>query len=163
MIYLKLKNALAIVLAILLSSCEQLPGEINDAKREVRRNLIDPDSAKFESVDINEKTGAVCGFVNAKNRMGGYTGRNPFVYEKDSGVTLVQEPPTERDFERYFESLQYSEIKEYIELEEKCISVATWNKKCGTEIYPDNNKYCRLINTGKSWDDVYKAFKPQLD
>lgn len=154
---------IAILTIFFLTSCEQLPGEINEAKREVRRNLIDPDSAKFGEAIFNKKTEAVCGFVNAKNRMGGYTGFNPFVYEKSKGVTLVQEPPTEKDFERYFELRRYSEIDEYYELEAKCTSVALWKEKCESEIYLDGNKYCRLINAGKSYSEVYDAAEPNLD
>ena len=78
-----MKARIILVIAALtaaLAACEQLPGAVNEAKREVRRNLIDPTSAIFESVYENHKTGAVCGFVNAKNRMGAYVGANPFVY-----------------------------------------------------------------------------------
>jgi hypothetical protein len=39
--------------------------------------LIDPDSRKIEFTSI-PYGGLVCGTVNAKNRMGGYTGKNPF-------------------------------------------------------------------------------------
>ena len=45
----------------------------------MRAVLIDPDSARFsrEKVIGREK---VCGAVNARNRMGGYTGASGFLY-----------------------------------------------------------------------------------
>lgn len=48
----------------------------------VRKSLNDPDSAKFgqifESKSSNTSTKTVCGFVNARNRFGGYVGMVPF-------------------------------------------------------------------------------------
>jgi len=160
-----MKRCILIValMVLTLTSCEQLPGAVNDAKREVRQHLVDPSSAQFESVHENPNTGAVCGLVNAKNRMGGYVGATPFVYEKPYGATLVQEEPTERDFERFFETIKYAEPGDYTKLEDKCKSVALWQKKCGTGAYPSSNKYCRLIDEGKSEMDVYEAARPSLD
>lgn len=149
-------------MAATLTACEQLPGAVNEAKREVRRNLIDPTSARFESVYENHKTGAVCGFVNAKNRMGAYVGAKPFVYEKSSGATLVQEPPTDREFERYFDNIEYAEAGDYMKLEEKCKSVALWQSKCSSSTYMGESKYCALVNDGKSMMDLYEAVKPNL-
>jgi hypothetical protein len=40
-------------------------------------SLIDPDSRKLEFVS-HPYGGLVCGLVNAKNTMGGYTGKEPF-------------------------------------------------------------------------------------
>jgi hypothetical protein len=48
------------------------------AKATITRILKDPVSARFEGVV--KRPAAVCGFVNAKNSMGGYTGRTMFVY-----------------------------------------------------------------------------------
>ncbi|MGQ7088777.1 hypothetical protein ACUOBA_07390 [Escherichia coli] len=46
----------------------------------VRDTLKDPDSAKFESYfrDFGEDAGYVCGYVNAKNSYGAYTGKKPY-------------------------------------------------------------------------------------
>lgn len=148
---------------LLLTACEQLPGAINEAKREVRKSLIDPDSAKFEAVFEIQSSGAVCGFVNGKNRMGGYAGANPFVYEKNVGVTLVREPPKESDFERYFENVKYADSSEYTELENKCKEAALWATKCGSQIFPSTNKYCEVVNHGNTMMDVYELAKPSLN
>ena len=147
---------------LFIAACEQLPGVVNEAKREVRKSLIDPDSAKFETVFESQSSGAVCGFVNGKNRMGAYVGATPFVYEKSVGVTLVQEPPQERDFERYFESIQYADSSDYTELEAKCQGAVLWEAKCGSQIFPSTNKYCELIHHGKPIRDVYKLAAPSL-
>lgn len=44
----------------------------------VKDTLKDPDSAKFDSFfrDFGENSGYVCGYVNAKNSYGAYTGKN---------------------------------------------------------------------------------------
>lgn len=44
----------------------------------VSESLVDPESAKFRNV--RTVGDAVCGEVNARNRMGGYGGFSPFVY-----------------------------------------------------------------------------------
>lgn len=51
-----------------------------EIERSVRRELKDPESARFKGfLATKTKGGAtVCGFVNAKNSYGGYTGFVPF-------------------------------------------------------------------------------------
>lgn len=52
----------------------------------VKRDLRDPDSARFQDLAMVRDKGPkatsdtfmVCGYVNAKNAFGGYTGRTPF-------------------------------------------------------------------------------------
>jgi len=47
----------------------------------VRNGLIDPESARFDPVVAGrtpEGEVVVCGWVNSKNRMGGYAGKQPF-------------------------------------------------------------------------------------
>lgn len=62
---------------------------IENAKNAVKMGLLDPYSAQFESVAVgmldksvqpskDNPLRVVCGFVNAKNRFGGYVGRQPF-------------------------------------------------------------------------------------
>lgn len=55
----------------------------------VKRSLNDPNSAIFENIQHSQKTGATCGNVNAKNRMGGYVGMTAFIVDGDGGVTLA--------------------------------------------------------------------------
>ena len=49
--------------------------------------LIDPESARFTGVVRHPETGAICGFVNAKNRYGGYAG--PRLFASKDGMTLL--------------------------------------------------------------------------
>jgi hypothetical protein len=54
----------------------------------LRSGLFDPESAQFQDVKHFSTTGATCGLVNAKNRMGGYVGFTRFVVRKDGEVLL---------------------------------------------------------------------------
>lgn len=60
----------------------KLPGQqritIDRAQQLVQERLTDPASAQFKSLQ-QAKSGAVCGRVNSKNRMGGYNGFLGFV------------------------------------------------------------------------------------
>jgi hypothetical protein len=60
---------------------------IQAAEDAVRASLRDPDSARFGNVWFIERSGAVCGGINAKNAYGGYTGENRFVV-KDGAVVI---------------------------------------------------------------------------
>jgi hypothetical protein len=57
------------------------------AKQAVTRTLRDPDSAKFGPIfEGNGSSGRkiICGFVNARNGYGGYTGMERFIYFVDT-------------------------------------------------------------------------------
>lgn len=41
--------------------------------------LFDPSSAQFRNVKLNTEKSALCGDINAKNKLGGYVGFRPFV------------------------------------------------------------------------------------
>jgi hypothetical protein len=62
------------------------------AKAAMTRKLTDPESARFDQLfKVTTDNGeAVCGLVNSKNRMGGYTGATGFIFEKTSNrATLI--------------------------------------------------------------------------
>ena len=63
------------------------------AERAVKARLTDPYSAQFSMlrvVDATQGARVVCGWVNAKNSMGGYVGDRPFVYQEfDNGVIVL--------------------------------------------------------------------------
>lgn len=69
--------------------------EVSAAQAAVKRQLTDPDSAKFDGdfVIYNRmKDGlvshvTVCGTVNSKNTLGGYAGATRYVATSDSDVT----------------------------------------------------------------------------
>jgi hypothetical protein len=61
------------------------------AKRAVTNSLKDPESAEFKNVYANYTDGygvVACGYVNAKNSFGGYTGYKAFV---SSGQSVIME------------------------------------------------------------------------
>jgi hypothetical protein len=55
--------------------------EVNRAQAALSSQLIDPVSAQYDLRVAHHigKAAVFCGFVNAKNRFGGYTGFEPFV------------------------------------------------------------------------------------
>lgn len=71
---------------IFLTACSN--GE-EDVKNVVRSVLIDPDSAKFKDFVTNADSTQACIGVNAKNKMGGYTGFNYFELKKISSEWRV--------------------------------------------------------------------------
>jgi hypothetical protein len=56
--------------------------EFAAAKQAMLKKLVDPESARWGDFWHGQGTSGpvVCGFVNAKNRMGGYNGMRGFVY-----------------------------------------------------------------------------------
>ncbi len=61
-------------LALLVGACSD-----SEAKERVKELLIDPSSAEFS--DVYTTNGVTCGFVNAKNRMGGFTRAQVFIVQ----------------------------------------------------------------------------------
>ena len=73
-----------IVLSVLISACSNPE---SDAKNAVLNRLSDPDSAKFGEFTLVNEHGACLG-VNARNKMGGYTGEQQAILirgDKDRG------------------------------------------------------------------------------
>lgn len=56
------------------------PGSKHEIQQRVRYDLIDPDSALFRDVVLGQF--AACGYVNAKNRLGGYIGWRRFMIDR---------------------------------------------------------------------------------
>lgn len=74
------------------------------AKEGVQKNLIDPKSAEFRDVHVykNGNSGKiVCGYVNAKNRFGGFTGYEEFI---SIGKTTVLKSQGDPDFNSIWQS-----------------------------------------------------------
>lgn len=64
------------------------------ARAAVRKQLRDPDSARFSDLKLKKaKDGArgVCGEVNAKNSTGGFTGPKLFVYDGKGARILISD------------------------------------------------------------------------
>lgn len=82
------------IACVSLTGCFQSEDEkkIERTKTLVQREMIDPDSAKFD--DIKVYGNRVCGYVNGKNRFGGYVGRKMFVVDlvgKDDGIVVSRD------------------------------------------------------------------------
>lgn len=85
MITMKYLVTLFIVLTAHVAAAELNNAEkaaLLNARKEVTRNLKDPDSALFRNVYLIVKKGSdkyfVCGEINAKNYYGGYVGYDKF-------------------------------------------------------------------------------------
>lgn len=64
-------------------------------ERIVRQALRDPDSARFERVQVFYRTGAACGYVNARNALGGYVGFTHFTMTPDGSVEFAPRADTQ--------------------------------------------------------------------
>lgn len=100
---------LALAGALLLTEWIAMRG----AESDVRSRLSDPESARFERMVRNTRTGTVCGFVNARNKLGGYVGPQAFVVDAgvvhfDPGEASTTAPTTEQ-FERLKRRLEFVE------------------------------------------------------
>lgn len=81
-----MRKALAVGLGLAVAGCHWFPGtdaqKIKAAEDLVREELFDGASAQFEDVVISKgptPPEKVCGWVNAKNRLGGYVGAQQFL------------------------------------------------------------------------------------
>lgn len=71
-----------IIAALALTACSVEPKIIKEAKAAAAYNLVDPDSAKFRSVEIKlHGQGLVCGEINGINRAGAYAGYEKFAFQ----------------------------------------------------------------------------------
>jgi hypothetical protein len=85
-------------LSLGVANCGYIPGtashEIAKAEQFVRSGLNDPDSASFRNekyvpASAKIKASAVCGEVNAKNRMGGFVGFSRFIANGADKLVLM--------------------------------------------------------------------------
>ncbi len=85
------------ILALCLASCGKPkppappPDPFGPARTAVRERLTDPRSAQFQRERTSKS--AVCGEVNAKNRMGGYVGFQQYLFSTDTKTARISVPP----------------------------------------------------------------------
>lgn len=92
---LKIGFAAAVVAAGLLGGAwwaANVRGPQTVAMQALENFLHDPESARLKDVHRVARTGAVCGRVNAKNRMGGYGGYLEFIVFPDSELRIEPDP-----------------------------------------------------------------------
>lgn len=65
---------------------DQVKASAQALEQRVRLHLADPESAKFRDLQVMPHSKAICGAVNAKNRMGGYVGFTDFVLLPDDKI-----------------------------------------------------------------------------
>ena len=156
---------LLLIAAVSLSACDLAVTQDQKIRKQVREMLIDSDSAKFGEIRPGTDKDSYCGTVNAKNRMGGYTGSTLFLYEKvyeDIGtVTIAEDPPSDYDFRRLKGNSDFS--SHYSKLYSKCRTVNKIANSCAgtTPSLPD---LCKLMLVdGKEGqkafiDEIYRRF-----
>jgi hypothetical protein len=64
------------------------PAEKSAITHEIEAKLLDPASALFRMGPIRPASEYYCGLVNAKNRMGGYNGFEPFMVRFNADRTI---------------------------------------------------------------------------
>ena len=98
-------TALMIGLAMLATpvSAATMPpqAEIDAAKARIISILFDP-APVFPDVVVVDAGGynIYCGYVNARNRMGGYSGAKPFIVISTISAEVVDDDPRTSGFER---------------------------------------------------------------
>lgn len=165
-----LRQKISITLLIastLLSSCDYLPTSENKVKKAVAAQLIDSDSAKFDSLFKGKSECNYCGLVNGKNKMGGYSGLYPFIFEATSNtVLIISSPIKKRDFESYYYSLSSNsshssdDVDEYLKFKNGCDFPTKWEAICGVEFFEQPVELCKDFK--KSPTEFIKALHKEF-
>jgi len=144
-------SSLAVLLALLnLSACDRKAARFEEAHEAVRKHLSDPDSAKFDGdiAGIDEKW--VCGFVNSKNRMGGYDGRALYVFERGTGAAILPTLPTDNAVMSLFKLKAkpdaYQDQWKKIDLD--CFILNSALENCPT-LYPEDSHFRKICAAWK--------------
>lgn len=138
------------------AACGQIPGtddyKIRLAQEAAAETLLDPTSALFRDVEVNERGNAVCGEVNGKNRMGAYVGFTRFY------ATNVAD--------RFVASLEPEFDSDYLNaLEQSCrqIRQAVGQSRAhgfdpgdvGSSVCREAEEYSRLLSQEAEWSDAW--------
>lgn len=92
-------SVIALIVAPMIMATAPLERPLKAAEKaaithEIGAKLLDPASAQFRMGPIRPASEYYCGLVNAKNRMGGYNGFEPFLvrYNPDRTIKIVLLP-----------------------------------------------------------------------
>jgi hypothetical protein len=94
-----------VLLAFFLFEHWLASSKMSKAKEAISQMLFDPDSAQFHDLRRAKRIGGrevICGEVNAKNKLGGYVGRQPFAYDPSIGVAVFLAADSWRSYQEYF-------------------------------------------------------------
>jgi hypothetical protein len=104
----------------MLASCDRIAqtndSEIAQAKTLLSDALLDPQSAQFRKIAVGEsdlmgnKQSVVCGEVNAKNRMGGYTGYGHFLVATDGTLVWLENQPLDHGASTRIRQMKYKRM-----------------------------------------------------
>lgn len=156
----KITVSFFLLATIFMVGCDYLPTNRNNAQKAVKNSLIDPNSAIFNKVESGKEENFVCGFVNSKNRMGGYAGESPFIYNvKDEKLMLLSRWATDSTFRSYEFSLRYKNLSDGLKLMEEilvaCKFPVEWASKCGGSLVSGNDaQLCPLYLKAYDVEDV---------
>jgi len=147
----------AIGIVFFLTSCSRW-----EAKSAVKKLLNDPDSAQFSGLMDGTGKGNVCGFVNAKNRMGGYVGATPFFYEAKYEKTAIVPPTKDSDFRDLYNHIElgWDFSDELNKLSTKCELEQEWKDVCGIPYPGQISRFCSEVNNGKT---LYKSLRAEFN
>lgn len=88
-------------------------GIVETVMKSTVRGFYDPGSAQFFSLGYQKKSDgtliktSICGYVNAKNRLGGYTGIQPFFFDTNTQkATLLPDELKPTAMETFFEFVE---------------------------------------------------------
>jgi hypothetical protein len=154
---LHLLRTLAVGFALLVAGCSQ------QYEVAVKQLLNDPESARFSEVTKGVSLGDVCGYVNAKNAMGGYVGKTPFYY-RANGETAVVPPIEDNDFRIYLWNITGSDSdRRYADLSQRCVAVRQWKEVCGFDHPGGVHRLCDVLvrqgNTASLYLILDKEFR----
>lgn len=154
---MKNKLLFTLIATALLAGCGY-----EEAKTAIKKQLNDPDSAKFSDIVDGATKGDVCGMVNAKNRMGGYVGATPFFYSKDLGYAGFVRTPSESDFRLLWSQMKFGNFKDrFMEIAMECRTTVEWKTFCGTESPLKQHELCPLMSDKTK--NFYMILKDRFD
>ncbi len=85
--------AVGIIASVTLVACDKVSSgseEINKMQLIVKGMLIDGESAQFSDLKYYKATKFGCGYVNAKNKLGGYVGKKKFVVSLEQNAADLE-------------------------------------------------------------------------
>lgn len=137
-------------------------GDEGEAKTAVKSLLNDPDSAQFSELKRGKSKGDICGVVNAKNRMGGYVGNTPFMYEKNLEMASIVTAPEDRDFRSIWLGMRTdSYAEEFIKVMSQCQALERWDSVCATPHPQPKHQMCNVLLGDPK--DIYHKLKAAYD
>lgn len=88
--------------------------KLEKMKSIIKESLIDGESAQFSDLKYYKSTNFGCGFVNAKNKMGGYVGKKKFIVSLEKNSAAIDpnretpEPPSAPTYATIESTMRYA-------------------------------------------------------